>query len=116
MIVGLDHFPLATGAALLLALSLSGCAPEHWENPNIPEADWTGDVQDCRQVAEGTAEHEYNLEQDASAEPSLDYYAPEEAYEQQMDTFSAEGLDQQTFRTCMLQKGYYLVPDKDVAK
>ena len=100
------------GATLLFAFSLTGCAPEHWANPNIPEADWAGDVQDCHQVAEGTAENEYNLEQDASAEPSLDYYAPEEAYEAQMDTFSAEGLNQQTFRSCMLQKGYYLVRDK----
>ena len=74
--------------------------------------DWADDEQDCREVAEGTAEHEYDLEQDASAEPSLDYYAPEEAYEAQMNTFSAEGLGQQTFRNCMLQKGYYLVRDK----
>jgi hypothetical protein len=98
--------------ALIVTLCLAGCAAEHWENPNVPEADWSADEEDCREVAEGTAEHEYDLEQDASAEPSLDYFAPEEAYEAQMNTMSAEGLDQQTFRSCMLQKGYYLVRDK----
>lgn len=101
---------LATSAAL--SLSLAGCAAEHWANPNVPEADWAGDEQDCQQVAEGTAENEYSLEQDASAEPSLDYYAPEEAEEAQMDTMSADALGGQTFRNCMFQKGYYLVRDK----
>lgn len=99
-------------AMMLVGTLVTGCAAEHWANPNIPPADWANDEQDCREVAEGTAEHEYDLEQDASAEPSLDYYAPEEAYEAQMNTLSADGLGQQTFRSCMLQKGYYLVRDK----
>lgn len=104
---------IAPAAAIMATvILLGGCAAEHWANPNIPEADWSDDEQDCREVAEGTAEHEYDLDQDASAEPSLDYYAPEEAYEAQMNTLSAEGLGQQTFRSCMLQKGYYLVRDK----
>ena len=105
--------PLAAMATICaLSLWLAGCAAEHWANPNVPEADWAGDEQDCQQVAEGTAENEYSLEQDASAEPSLDYYAPEEAYEAQMNTMSSDALDQQTFRSCMFQKGYYLVRDK----
>lgn len=101
-------------AALLLALLpvLAGCAAERWENPNVDPAYWAGDEQDCREVAEGTGEREYDLDEQASPERSLDFNQPIEEYDEQMDEGFAEGLADRTFRSCMLQKGYVYVRDK----
>jgi hypothetical protein len=102
----------ATSLAVPLLLALAACAPERWQNPNLPEAYWSDDEEDCREVAEGTAEHEYAIDQQESPERSLDYNQPIEEYDAQMNEFAAEGLSQQTFRRCMMQKGYALMRDK----
>jgi hypothetical protein len=102
----------ATPLAVFLLLTLGGCAAERWENPNVPEVDWADDQQDCQEVAEGTGEREYDIDEQESPELSLDYNQPIEEYDEQMNQGFAEGLAQRTFRSCMLQKGYVLMRDK----
>ena len=93
---------------LTAALTIGGCAQSgSWQNPDVPEEQWSADRAACQMRARDQAEREFALGQQGTR--SLNYDLGGQ-WQTDMNRFSGQRRQQQLFETCMSQLGYRLVP------
>jgi hypothetical protein len=100
---------MRAGAMLSAALMLlaAACAQTGtWQNPDVPEEQWSADQADCRARASVEAERDFALRPRMGG--SLNY-DPSATWTTDMNRFSAQQREQQLFERCMTQRGYRLV-------
>ena len=98
----------ARWALLAIMAAMSGCAQTgSWQNPNVPQEQWSADRADCMDRARDRAEREFMLEQQSNR--SMNYNLGGR-WAGDMNRFSGQRRQQQLFETCMTQRGYMLVP------
>jgi hypothetical protein len=93
---------------LLAGLAIGGCAQSgSWQNPDVPEQEWSVDRADCQARARDQAEREFGLSQEGNK--SLNYDLGRQ-WASDMNRYSAQKRQHQLFETCMTQRGYRFVP------
>jgi hypothetical protein len=93
---------------LAVVVAVGGCAQSgSWQNPNVPEAEWSADGADCEARARDQAEREFALSQQGTRSLNYDLGG---RWAGDMNRYSAQRRQQQLFETCMTQRGYRLVP------
>jgi hypothetical protein len=84
-----------------------GCAETRgWENPHVPQEQWSVDRSQCRTWAEQQADRDYALSQQADRGLNDDRGGQ---WASQMNLYSARQRQQELFESCMKQRGYRLV-------
>ncbi|MGE5442863.1 MAG: hypothetical protein ACM3Q0_07460 [Bacteroidota bacterium] len=93
---------------LVAALAIGGCAQSgSWQNPDVPEEQWSADRADCQTRARDQAEREFALSQQSTR--SLNYDLGGQ-WQMDMNRFSGQRRQHQLFETCMTQLGCRLMP------
>jgi hypothetical protein len=89
-------------------VAVSACAQGgSWQNPDVPEEQWSADRADCQARARDQAEREFALSQQGIR--SLNYDLGGQ-WQTDMNRFSGQRRQQRLFESCMTQLGYRLVP------
>ena len=95
-------------AMLAMPVAIGACAQAgSWQNPNVPQDQWSADRAYCMDVARDRAEREFLIEQQTNR--SLNYNLGGR-WASDMNRFSGQRRQQQLFESCMTQRGYMLVP------
>jgi hypothetical protein len=98
-------------AVMALLVAIAACAQTgSWQNPNVPQDQWSADRADCMDRARDRAEREFALEQQSNRSLNYDLGG---RWASDMNRFSGQRRQQQLFKTCMTQRGYVLVPASD---
>jgi hypothetical protein len=93
---------------LLAGLAIGGCAQSgSWQNPDVPEQEWSVDRADCQARARDQAERKFGLSKEGNK--SLNYDLGRQ-WASDMNRYSAQKRQHQLFETCMTQRGYRFVP------
>ena len=93
---------------LAAVLAVGACAQSgSWQNPDVPEEQWSTDRADCRTHARDQAERDFALSQQGTRSLNYDLGG---RWATDMNRFSGQRREQQLFETCMTQRGYRLVP------
>lgn len=97
-------------AMLAMPVALGACAQAgSWQNPNVPQDQWSADRAYCMDVARDRAEREFLMEQQTNR--SMNYNLGGR-WAGDMNRFSGQRRQQQLFESCMTQRGYMLVPTR----
>jgi hypothetical protein len=98
-------------AVMAVLAAVAACAQTgSWQNPSVPQDQWSADRADCMDRARDRAEREFALEQQSNR--SLNYNLGGR-WASDMDRFSGQRRQQQLFKNCMTQRGYVLVSESD---
>lgn len=94
---------LSTAATLVLLL---GCTTAQWENPDVPEAEWSSTTSYCRTFANREAEREARRTAGMGTNRSI---IDQGKFDRQMATYDARKLGLRLFDRCMKEQGYVKV-------
>jgi hypothetical protein len=98
-------------AVLAIPVVIGACAQAgSWQNPNVPQDQWSADRAYCMDGARDRAEREFLMEQQTNR--SLNYNLGGR-WASDMNRFSGQRRQQQLFESCMTQRGYMLVPARE---
>ncbi len=100
--------------ALVLAASCGGTLPwekpGRWENPGVPEEQWSKDRSTCRRLAKTAAERKYVREHIYLGRGD---FGTADTFESRMARYDAGKRGNRLFVNCMTRRGYSKVGDKD---
>ena len=89
----------------VIALSACAKAPARqvWQNPDVPQGQWSLDIGECRRLARREVEREAGLQPMISSDNLSGGLG---AYQQNMTTYDLQRLQAQVFERCMRANGY----------
>ncbi|MEX0694564.1 MAG: hypothetical protein WD075_08985 [Rhodospirillales bacterium] len=94
--------------ALFVTAGVSGCAQKrstaNWQNPDLPQEAWGDDIGECRRFARREVEREAGIPAAGPVTDNLPGMGT--TYQNSMNRFELQQIQQRAFDDCMRRLGY----------